>query len=196
MRCNAKEFAELYKNVYKDLYKFALCIMKDPHDAEDAVSEAVIQAYSNITQLRNEEAFKIYKELIPDSVATKLGVERYCAEPYVYSSNIRSPRANDGGKAGVSWLTGTATWMMVALSEYIYGIKPTLDGLEISPCITNEWDKVKVQRRFRGCMYNIEIDNSLKCGNRVKKIYVDGKEIEGNVVLSTNKTANVLVVMG
>jgi cellobiose phosphorylase len=145
---------------------------------------------------RNEDAFKVYKELIPDSVATKLGVERYCAEPYVYSSNIRSPRANDGGKAGVSWLTGTASWMMIALTEYIYGVRPTLDGLEISPCITNEWDKVKVKRCFRGCTYNIEIDNSLKCGNRVKKIYVDGKEIEGNVVLSTNKTANVLVVMG
>ena len=58
MKCNAKEFAELYKYIYKDLYKFALCIMKDPHDAEDAVSEAVIQAYSNITALRNADAFK------------------------------------------------------------------------------------------------------------------------------------------
>lgn len=58
MKCNAKEFAELYKNVYKDLYKFAFCIMKDPHDAEDVVSEAVIQAYSNIAQLRNADAFK------------------------------------------------------------------------------------------------------------------------------------------
>ena len=58
MKCNAKEFAERYKNIYKDLYKFALCIMKDPHDAEDAVSEAVIRAYSNISQLKNEDAFK------------------------------------------------------------------------------------------------------------------------------------------
>ena len=145
---------------------------------------------------RNEDAFKVYKELIPDSVATKLGVERYCSEPYIYSSNIRAPKANDGGKAGVSWLTGTASWMMIALSEYIYGVKPTMDGLEISPCITNAWDKVKVQRRFRGCTYNIEIDNSNKCGNKVKKIYVDGKEIDGNVILSPNKTAEVLVVMG
>ena len=145
---------------------------------------------------RNEDAFKVYKELIPDSVATKLGVERYCAEPYIYSSNIRSPRASDGGKAGVSWLTGTASWMMIALSEYIYGVRPTLDGLELSPCIPNAWDKVKVQRRFRGCTYNIVIDNSAKCGNRVKKILVDGKEIDGNVILSPNKTAEVLVVMG
>lgn len=58
MKCNAKEFAELYKNIYKDLYKFAVCIMKDPHDAEDVVSEAVIQAYSNIGKLRDDSAFK------------------------------------------------------------------------------------------------------------------------------------------
>ena len=58
MKCNAREFADMYKNIYKDLYKFAFCIMKDPHDAEDTVSEAVIQAYDNIAQLRNAESFK------------------------------------------------------------------------------------------------------------------------------------------
>ncbi len=145
---------------------------------------------------RNEDAFKVYKELIPDSVATKLGVERYCSEPYIYSSNIRAPHATDGGKAGVSWLTGTASWMMIALSEYIYGVKPTLDGLVLSPCIPNEWEEVKIQRRFRDCVYNIRIDNSAKCGNKVKKVLVDGKEIQGNLVYSKEKKVDVLVIMG
>ena len=66
MKCDAKQFAEMYKNIYKDLYKFALCIMKDPHDAEDAVSETVVKAYGNITPLQKEEAFKswIFRILI------------------------------------------------------------------------------------------------------------------------------------
>ncbi len=58
MRCDTKTFAQMYETVYKDLYRFALCMMKNPQDAEDAVSEAVVAAYENIGKLRNEEAFK------------------------------------------------------------------------------------------------------------------------------------------
>ena len=48
MRCDTKTFAQMYETVYKDLYRFALCMMRNPQDAEDAVSEAVVAAYENI----------------------------------------------------------------------------------------------------------------------------------------------------
>ncbi len=41
---DAIAFKELYKTVYQDLYRFALCMMHHPQDAEDAVSEAVFSA--------------------------------------------------------------------------------------------------------------------------------------------------------
>lgn len=53
-----RKFTELYSTVYKDLYRFALCMMRNSHDAEDAVSEAVMAAYENIHTLRKEEAFR------------------------------------------------------------------------------------------------------------------------------------------
>ena len=37
MRCDTKTFAQMYGTVYKDLYRFALCMMRNPQDAEDAV---------------------------------------------------------------------------------------------------------------------------------------------------------------
>ena len=55
---DAIAFKELYKTVYQDLYRFALCMMHHPQDAEDAVSEAVLSAYENIHKLRKEEAFR------------------------------------------------------------------------------------------------------------------------------------------
>lgn len=58
MKCDASAFASMYETVYTDLYRFALCMMKDPHDAEDAVSEAVVSAYEHIASLRSEKAFK------------------------------------------------------------------------------------------------------------------------------------------
>lgn len=57
-RGDIKAFAELYSRVYKELYKFAVYTMKNPQDAEDVVSEAVIAAYENIRKLKKEEAFK------------------------------------------------------------------------------------------------------------------------------------------
>lgn len=53
-----QKFTELYSIVYEELYRFAFCMMRQSHDAEDAVSEAVILAYENIQSLRKEEAFR------------------------------------------------------------------------------------------------------------------------------------------
>lgn len=58
MKCDAKIFAQMYEAVYTDLYRFALCMMKNRQEAEDAVSEAVVAAYENIGKLKKEEAFK------------------------------------------------------------------------------------------------------------------------------------------
>lgn len=58
MRCNAETFAQMYEAVYMDLYRFAVCIMRNRQEAEDAVSEAVVAAYENIGKLRSRDAFK------------------------------------------------------------------------------------------------------------------------------------------
>ena len=144
----------------------------------------------------NNEAYKIYKELIPHNIVKKFGVEKYNAEPYIYSSNIRAPMALDAGQAGVSWLSGTASWMMIALEEYIFGVKPCYKGLKIMPCIPDEWKKAVIKRRFRSCEYTIEIDNSAACGNTVKEIYLDGKKFDGEYILSSAPTASVKIIMG
>ena len=56
MICSVKRFSEMYETVYRDLYHYALCLMKNPQEAEDAVSEAVVAAYENIHKLKKEEA--------------------------------------------------------------------------------------------------------------------------------------------
>ncbi|MCF2553922.1 RNA polymerase sigma factor [Faecalicatena contorta] len=58
MKCDENTFVQMYETVYKDLYRFALCMMKNAEDAEDAVADAVLAAYENIRKLRNKEAFR------------------------------------------------------------------------------------------------------------------------------------------
>ena len=57
---DADAFAELYSAVYKELYHIALVNLKNQHDASDAVSDAVLEAFSSIKNLRDENAFKAW----------------------------------------------------------------------------------------------------------------------------------------
>ena len=63
------------------------------------------------------------------------------------------------GQGKNSWLTGTAAWNMVAISQYILGVQPDFDGLKIDPSIPSEWDGFNITRQYRGNTYNITVKN-------------------------------------
>lgn len=111
---------------------------------------------------RPENAYKYYHQLLPMIAQKKAGEWRYKAEPYVYASNIFGPESDKFGLANVSWLTGTAAWMYIAVTQYMLGIKPKWNGLEIDPCLPEEMLPAKVTRVFRGKKYEIEITENKK----------------------------------
>lgn len=104
-----------------------------------------------------DRAYGYYHQLLPMVAQKKVGEWRYKAEPYVYSSNIFGPESDKFGLANVSWLSGTAAWMYIAATQYMLGIRPCWDGLEIAPCLPNELLPAKVTRKFRGVTYHITI---------------------------------------
>ncbi len=55
---DTEAFAKLYSIVYKEMYHTALYNLRNHHDAYDVVSETVIDAFSTIGKLKNEDAFK------------------------------------------------------------------------------------------------------------------------------------------
>ena len=111
---------------------------------------------------RPENAYKYYHQLLPMIAQQKAGEWRYKAEPYVYASNIFGPESDKFGLANVSWLTGTAAWMYIAVTQYMLGIRAKWDGLEIDPCLSDEMLPAKVTRVFRGKTYNIAITQNKK----------------------------------
>lgn len=92
----------------------------------------------------------------------KAGEWRYKAEPYVYASNIFGPESDKFGLANVSWLTGTAAWMYIAVTQYMFGIRAKWNGLEIDPCLPDEMLPAKITRVFRGKRYEITITENKK----------------------------------
>ena len=100
------------------------------------------------------------------------------------------------GEAKNSWLTGTAAWNWYAISQFILGVKPAYDGLEIDPCICSEWKEYTVRRKFRGSVYNITVLNPDGVCKGVRSMTVDGAEVEGNIIPHTPGEHSVTVVIG
>jgi cellobiose phosphorylase len=145
---------------------------------------------------RGDYAWDYYKKICPAYVEEK-NSELHKVEPYVYAQMTAGKDARKPGEAKKSWLTGTAAWNWYAITQFILGIKPAYNGLEIDPCIPADWKGYKVSRKFRGAKYNIEIKNN-GVMKGVKKLIVDGKEVAGNVIpmQPAGSVCNVEVIMG
>lgn len=102
------------------------------------------------------------------------------------------------GEGKNSWLTGTAAWNFVAISNWILGIRADYSGLMIDPCIPRSWKGFSVKRTFRGCTYYITVRNPGKVSKGVKQMVVDGRPVKGNIIQSFNdrKEHHVEVEMG
>jgi len=128
---------------------------------------------------RPERAFEYYRKISPAYLDDIQELHRM--EPYVYSQMIAGRNAPRHGEAKNSWLTGTAAWNYVAVSQWILGIRPEYDGLRIQPCLPRELTSLEITRLFRGSTYRISIRND--CRPRAQqRIVVDGKPVSSCVV--------------
>jgi cellobiose phosphorylase len=134
---------------------------------------------------RGERAFDYYQRINP-SVREELSDLHRC-EPYVYAQMIAGKDAPSHGEAKNSWLSGTAAWNYVAITQWILGIHPTLDGLRIAPILPEDWTGYKLRRSFRGAVYSIEVRREGP-GSQVSLV-VDGQPCDGDVIpLAPEKT--------
>jgi cellobiose phosphorylase len=127
-----------------------------------------------------DQAHDYYARINP-SVREPISDLHRC-EPYVYAQMIAGRDAPAHGEAKNSWLTGTAAWNYVAITQWILGVRPTYEGLRIDPCIPGRWDGFTATRAFRGAVYQIEVKNPHHVCKGLLSVSVDGREIEGDVV--------------
>lgn len=149
---------------------------------------------------RGDRAWQYYKQLIPNEVIKRIGVDTYKGEPYAYSSTMLGPDNDQFGQACVSQVTGTAAWMDVVSTQYLLGIRPVLKGLLIDPTIPSTWKGYEVTRIYRGCRLCIEVKNTSGVQHGVKSVLIDGVEIRGNIItpemVQNKELLHVTVIMG
>ncbi|HUV26251.1 MAG TPA: glycosyl transferase, partial [Anaerolineales bacterium] len=127
---------------------------------------------------RGDAAHDYYLRINPSAREEISEVHR--CEPYVYAQMIAGRDAPSCGEAKNSWLTGTAAWNYVAITQWILGIRPTFEGLQVEPVIPSDWDEFDAVRNYRDVRYEIKITRQGP-GNQVQ-LKVDGKPVGGTKI--------------
>lgn len=129
---------------------------------------------------RGDRAYAYYRSYLPARYAEAAEVRQ--VEPYVYAQFTHGPHSPRFGQSRNPWLTGTASWTYIAVTQYLLGLRPTADGLRVDPCIPASWDGFTVRRRFRGRWLTIRVDNPEHVQRGVRTLTVDGVPVDGDVV--------------
>ncbi len=145
---------------------------------------------------RGNRAFEVYRRTCP--AYTEEISEIHKTEPYVYSQMIAGTDAKNFGEAKNSWLTGTAAWTFVSISQHILGIRPGFHGLIVDPCLPDSIKEFSAVRKFRGAEYHIHVKNRSGDQNDAPGLFVDGRPIEGKEIPYTEgkKEYHVMLQLG
>ncbi len=138
-----------------------------------------------------DRAFDHYLRINPSAREDLSDVHR--CEPYVYAQMIAGKDAPTHGEAKNSWLTGSAAWNFVAITQWILGIRPEHDGLRIDPCLPSGWEGFEAIRRFRGATYRIRVRKPSGVVGRVASLLVGDGRIDGTLVPPAPAGADVRV---
>lgn len=69
-------------------------------------------------------------------------------------------------RAMFCFLTGSVAMAMRGVYEWMMGIQPTLDGLELAPCLPSDMKTAEADFEYKGATHNLKIDGD--------KVYFDG----------------------
>ncbi len=141
---------------------------------------------------RGNDAWQHYTKICPAWIKDQ---QLHRVEPYVYCQMVAGKDAAKPGEGKNSWLTGTAAWNWLTITQYILGIRPTFQGLEIDPCIPETLKEYTVHRVLRDATFDITVKNPNGRQNGVVSIEVDGQKIQGNILVATpgHHVVNVLM---
>ena len=141
---------------------------------------------------RGDDAWEHYTKICPAWIQDQ---QLHKVEPYVYCQMVAGKDAARPGEGKNSWLTGTAAWNWLTITQHILGIRPTYDGLEIDPCIPSTMKEYTIHRQLRDTTFDITVQNPNGRQRGVTSITVDGQPIQSNLIQATPGHHQVVVTM-
>ena len=125
---------------------------------------------------RGDRAMEFYNALCPYYQNDKIEIRQ--AEPYSYCQFIMGVDHEAYGRARHPFMTGSGGWAYFSATRYMLGIRPDFDFMEVDPCIPKEWDGFQFTRTWKGCEYEICVENPDHVMAGVKEVYLDEEALE------------------
>ncbi len=104
-----------------------------------------------------------------------------CGEPYILYNFYYGPETEYRyGTPGQSWRTATTQWVVKSLINFVFGLKPRMEGLMLDPCLPPDWKECSITKEFRGCTYDIKYHQEK--GDGSISVKVNGNDIDGTLL--------------
>lgn len=127
-----------------------------------------------------ERAFTYFIENAPAAQNDKAEIRQL--EPYCYGQFTEGKASQHFGRSHVHWLTGTASTIMVGCVEGILGLRPDMNGIELSPSIPKNWGKFEITKNFRNKKLHIVVENPDQKESGFQRLILNNKELETNYI--------------
>lgn len=121
---------------------------------------------------RADEAYRVWRDILPGNPKRPVA-----SQPNIFANGYWGPDNDiEVGRAEHMWVTGSASWLFMAVVEYMLGLRRTYSGLTIKPCLPSAWDRASITRTFRGTTYHVTITKPPgRPAPNVKSIEIDGR---------------------
>jgi cyclic beta-1,2-glucan synthetase len=131
-----------------------------------------------------------------NKAGTPPDVARYRAEPYVVAGDVYSNPAHRG-RGGWTWYTGSAGWMYRVAIQGLLGLNLKRGALQVDPCIPQHWAGFEVVLSTPQGHVQVVVENPEKVTRGVRRLELDGVEVQSEVALADLAGPHVLrVVLG
>ena len=134
----------------------------------------------------NDKAFEHLEMINPITHSESFEkMNKFKLEPYVMYADIYS-NPDMLGTGGWNWYTGSSSWYLKVIIEYVLGIKIKKGYMEINPSVPSKWNEYEVSYKYKTSMYNIVIKNKNLRKDGKEELYLDGIKQESNRVKLVN----------
>jgi len=129
---------------------------------------------------RGSIALQRMRAIMPN---TQPDYELYKTEPYAFAEYLVGPgNPSRYGEGAFHWITGTSGWFLMAVAEWLLGVRRDYQGLRLDPCLPKSWKRARIVRPFRGAVYEIELRNPHGLEKGAVSVEIDGALAPDNLI--------------
>lgn len=128
-----------------------------------------------------DEAWQSFRAILPDTPnKPNTDTEPFVIPNFYIGPNV--PRRRQRNLYLSGWRTGSAAWLYLVGLEWLLGVRAEYDGLRVDPRLPRGWKRCRVRRVFRGDVYDVTIENPGGRRRRVRKLYLDGRQLHDTLI--------------